>query len=50
MDKVTWPTREELTSATRAVVIGALALGVVIGLLDFVLQKILVDGVGMLAR
>jgi preprotein translocase SecE subunit len=50
MDKVTWPQRDELRKATQAVVIGSLALGVLIGLLDWVLQKILVNGVALLAR
>lgn len=42
MDKVTWPTREELIAQTKAVVIAALALGVFIGLLDVILQKLLI--------
>ena len=50
MDKVTWPQRDELRKATQAVVLSSLALGVLIGLLDWVLQKILVDGVALLAR
>ncbi len=50
MDKVTWPQRDELRKATQAVVIGSLALGVLIGLLDWILQKILVNGVALLAR
>jgi preprotein translocase SecE subunit len=50
LEKVTWPTRPELVKATRMIVILSLALGVAIGLLDWVLQKILVDGVAALAR
>ena len=50
MDKVSWPPKPELIKATRAVVLFALALGVVIGLVDWLLQKILVDGVAALAR
>jgi preprotein translocase subunit SecE len=50
LGKVTWPTREELVTATRVVVILAVALGLVIGLADWVLGKILVDGVAALAR
>ena len=48
--KVTWPTRDELTKATRMIIVLSLALGVAIGLLDVVLQKVLVDGVARLAR
>ena len=48
--KVTWPTRDELIKATRMIIILALVLGVAIGLLDWVLQLILVEGVARLAR
>jgi preprotein translocase subunit SecE len=48
--KVTWPTREELQKATRMIVVLSLALGAAIGIMDVVLQKILVDGVARLAR
>lgn len=48
--KVTWPTRPELIKATRMVVIMSLILGVVIGLVDFLLQLILVRGVAAIAQ
>ena len=50
MRKVTWPSRDELKKATRMIVVLSLALGVAIGIMDVVLQKILVDGVARLAR
>lgn len=50
MKKVTWPTRPELIKATRMVVILSLALGVTIGLMDWVLQLILVRGVAAIAQ
>ena len=50
MGKVSWPTREQLTEATKKILMLSLALGVVIGLLDWVLQKILVDGIAAIAR
>ena len=50
LDKVTWPSRPELVRATRMIVVFSIALGIAIGLLDWVLQKILVDGVAALAR
>jgi preprotein translocase subunit SecE len=50
LDKVTWPTRPELIKATRMIVVLSLVLGIAIGLLDWVLQKLLVDGVAALAR
>jgi len=48
--KVTWPTRDELVKATRMIVILSLLLGVTIGVLDWLLQLILVNGVARLAR
>jgi preprotein translocase subunit SecE len=50
MKKVTWPTRDELVKATRMIVILSIVLGITIGLMDFVLQAILVNGVAHLAR
>ena len=50
LDKVTWPTRPELVKATRMIVILSIVLGIAIGLLDFVLQKILVDWVAAVVR
>jgi preprotein translocase SecE subunit len=50
LEKVTWPTRPELIKATRMIVVLSIVLGIAIGLLDWVLQKILVDGVAALAR
>jgi preprotein translocase SecE subunit len=50
LDKVTWPTRSELTKATRMIVILSIVLGIAIGLLDWLLQKILVDWVAALVR
>ena len=50
MKKVTWPTREELVKATRMILILAVILGLLIGWLDVLLGKILIDGVAALAR
>jgi preprotein translocase subunit SecE len=50
MRKVTWPTRDELIKATRVIVILSIVLGITIGLLDWILQAILVNGVARLAR
>jgi preprotein translocase subunit SecE len=48
--KVTWPTRPELVKATRMIVVFSIVLGLTIGLMDWVLQQILVEGVARLAR
>lgn len=48
--KVSWPTKPELIKASRMVVILSIMLGVAIGLLDWVLQLILVSGIASLAR
>ena len=50
MRKVTWPTRDELIKATRMIIVLSIVLGITIGLMDWVLQLILVDGVARLAR
>jgi preprotein translocase subunit SecE len=50
MRKVTWPTRDELTKATRMIVVLSIVLGVVIGLMDWVLQLIFVNGLARLAQ
>jgi preprotein translocase subunit SecE len=50
MKKVTWPSRSELSKATRIVVILSFVLGIVIGLADWILQLILVRGVAAIAR
>ena len=50
LKKVTWPTRPELVKATRMIIVFSIVLGLTIGLLDWLLQVILVDGVARLAR
>jgi preprotein translocase subunit SecE len=50
LKKVTWPTRPELVKATRMIVVLSIVLGLVIGLMDWLLQVILVHGVARLAR
>jgi preprotein translocase subunit SecE len=50
MRKVTWPTRDELIKATRMIVILSIILGIVIGLMDWLLQLIFVEGIARLAR
>jgi preprotein translocase SecE subunit len=48
--KVTWPNRPELIKATRMIIVLSIVLGITIGLMDWLLQVILVDGVARLAR
>ncbi len=50
MRKVTWPTRDELIKATRMIVVLSIILGFLIGLLDWLLQLIFVQGIARLAR
>jgi len=50
MRKVAWPSRPELVKATRMIIVLSVILGITIGLLDFGLQKILVEGVARMAR
>lgn len=50
VDKLVWPTSDELRQATQRVIVGALALGIVIGLLDLLLQKVLIGFVATLGQ
>ena len=50
MAKVTWPSRAELIRATRMILVLSVALGLLIGWLDLLLNLILVDGVARLTR
>jgi preprotein translocase subunit SecE len=50
LKKVTWPTRPELIKATRMIIVFSILLGLTIGLLDWLLQLILVNGIARLAR
>ncbi|HTL05348.1 MAG TPA: preprotein translocase subunit SecE, partial [Gemmatimonadales bacterium] len=50
MSKVSWPTQLELVKATRMVVVLAIIIGIVLGLVDLLLTKVLVEGVAALGR
>ena len=50
LKKVTWPTRPELVKATRMIIVLSILLGLTIGLMDYLLQLILVEGIARLAR
>ena len=50
LGKVSWPTQDELIKATRMVVIFSIIVGLVLGVVDLLLTKILLDGVAALAR
>ena len=50
MDRVTWPSKPELIKATRMIVVFSIILGLAIGLMDWLLQELLVKTVARLAR
>jgi preprotein translocase subunit SecE len=50
MRKVTWPDRQQLWEATRTIIIFVLIIAAVIGLLDLVLQGVLVRAIPALFR
>jgi len=50
LSKVSWPTQKELIKATRMVVVLTLILGIVLGLVDLLLTKVLIDGVAALSQ
>ncbi|HEX5437361.1 MAG TPA: preprotein translocase subunit SecE [Gemmatimonadaceae bacterium] len=45
MRKVTWPDRAQLRHATITIIIFVLIIGAIIGIMDLVLQAILVNGI-----
>jgi preprotein translocase subunit SecE len=44
--KVNWPTLEDLRRSTTVIVLFVVAFGILIGLLDWLLSKILIDWLG----
>ena len=50
MRKVTWPDRDQLKDTTIKIIIFVLFMGAVIGILDVLLQLILVEGIPSLFR
>ena len=50
LQKITWPTTPELKRATISIIVLSVVLGLAIGWLDWLLSKILVDGVARLTR
>jgi len=50
MRKVTWPDRDQLKDTTVKIIIFVLFIGAVIGILDVLLQLILVEGIPSLFR
>jgi preprotein translocase subunit SecE len=45
MRKVTWPDREQLKDTTIKIIIFVLFIGAILGILDVILQLILVQGI-----
>jgi preprotein translocase subunit SecE len=50
MRKVTWPDRDQLKDTTIKIIIFVLFIGAVIGIVDVLLQLILVEGIPSLFR
>jgi preprotein translocase subunit SecE len=50
MRKVTWPDREQLKDTTIKIIIFVLFIGAVLGIVDILLQLILVEGIPSLFR
>ena len=46
--KVTWPTWDELKKATGVIIVFVIALGLLIGLMDSILQFVLVSSIAKL--
>jgi preprotein translocase subunit SecE len=50
MRKVTWPDREQLKDTTIKIIIFVLFIGAILGIVDVLLQLILVEGIPSLFR
>jgi preprotein translocase subunit SecE len=50
MRKVTWPDREQLKDTTIKIIIFVLFIGAVLGIVDVILQLILVEGIPSLFK
>jgi preprotein translocase SecE subunit len=50
LQKITWPTVPEQKRATISIIVLSVVLGLAIGWLDWLLSKVLVDGVARLTR
>jgi preprotein translocase subunit SecE len=50
MRKVTWPDREQLKDTTIKIIIFVLFIGAVLGVLDVILQLVLVEGLPSLFK
>jgi preprotein translocase subunit SecE len=50
MRKVTWPDREQLKDTTIKIIIFVLFIGAVLGVVDVILQLILVEGLPSLFK
>jgi len=50
MRKVTWPDREQLKDTTIKIIIFVLFIGAVLGIIDVILQMVLVEGIPSLFR
>ncbi len=50
MRKVTWPDREQLKDTTIKIIIFVLFIGAVLGVVDVILQLILVEGIPSLFK
>ena len=44
--KVSWPTLEDLRKSTMVIIVFVIAVGILIGIMDFVFSKVLIDVLG----
>ena len=46
MTKVSWPTWEDLRKSTMVIILFVIMIGILIGIMDFVFSKLLIDVLG----
>ena len=48
--KITWPTRDELRRTTLVIIVFVIVIGIIIGIMDVIASKVLIDLLGRIFR
>jgi preprotein translocase subunit SecE len=48
--KITWPTRDELRRTTFVIIVFVIVIGIIIGIMDVIASKVLIDLLGRIFR
>lgn len=48
--KITWPTRDELRRTTLVIIVFVVVIGIIIGIMDVIASRVLIDLLGRIFR